>query len=425
MWKSDGVSRHVVVQSVNAKQRTAKVLFLDTNTIELVSTIELDTVGPSVEESFSEGYGVHVGDVVFIHSEENDNGLTPPRVPSIGEPDSEMSIMADIMSDYPNWKEELHDTGRRCLIQSVSYAVSYPLGSQKVNWLGEVSKVRRRYIQSNIFSQSIWQLHLDGSVEVKLPDRTYVRLPIRRLSKLIDQFSSDQLGAMGLEMAEIGSDGEMDVDDEGGGYWPSVLQNTNRLAGAWEEDDFEEWGAEYVGAELQEDDPSTLPPVYAVPYEEVPSLPGSWLPSPSPPPTTILFPSPPPTDPHPQDRTDQLALEKKAEAEMAASEDHTPRPESDQSWERFLILPNAPLDHAFVSNQAAQPNKTFMLRLQKEFRVLRTSLPGNVVWNLQASGLTRVCRYYSGSCVRGSNRSPSMLNHRPGKHTLPRCTLRN
>lgn len=50
--------------------------------------------------------------------------------------------------------------------------------------------------------------------------------------------------------------------------------------------------------------------------------------------------------------------------------------ESDFPWKRFDILPSAPHDHAFISSPPAQPSKSFLGRLAKEYRALASSLPG-------------------------------------------------
>lgn len=52
--------------------------------------------------------------------------------------------------------------------------------------------------------------------------------------------------------------------------------------------------------------------------------------------------------------------------------------EEDENWERFAVLPNAPLDHAFIGEKALQPSKGFTIKLGKEFKALRSSLPGSL-----------------------------------------------
>ena len=58
-----------------------------------------------------------------------------------------------------------------------------------------------------------------------------------------------------------------------------------------------------------------------------------------------------------------------------------PTPQSevgDISWKRFDILPTPPPDHAFLTVVPTQPSKAFMTRLYKEYRVLASSLPGEL-----------------------------------------------
>jgi ubiquitin-conjugating enzyme E2 O len=50
--------------------------------------------------------------------------------------------------------------------------------------------------------------------------------------------------------------------------------------------------------------------------------------------------------------------------------------DEDGPWQRFLVLPEAPVDHAFYSSAHAQTTKAFMSRLNKEYRVLKSTLPG-------------------------------------------------
>ena len=50
--------------------------------------------------------------------------------------------------------------------------------------------------------------------------------------------------------------------------------------------------------------------------------------------------------------------------------------EDQNPWKRFDILPSAPPDHAFFSSPPAQPSKSFLGRLTKEYRILSNSLPG-------------------------------------------------
>jgi len=50
--------------------------------------------------------------------------------------------------------------------------------------------------------------------------------------------------------------------------------------------------------------------------------------------------------------------------------------EVEERWKKFTFLPSVPPDHAFFDTPVAQPSKAFMTRLNKEYRVLGSSLPG-------------------------------------------------
>jgi ubiquitin-conjugating enzyme E2 O len=57
--------------------------------------------------------------------------------------------------------------------------------------------------------------------------------------------------------------------------------------------------------------------------------------------------------------------------------------ESDENpWTLFKILASAPVDHAFYTSPPAQPSKSFLSRLRKEYSVLDSSLPGQYITSL-------------------------------------------
>lgn len=53
-----------------------------------------------------------------------------------------------------------------------------------------------------------------------------------------------------------------------------------------------------------------------------------------------------------------------------------PLPDDSENWKRFEVLTSAPADHAFYTSVPTRPSKQFMTRLQKEYRILASSLPG-------------------------------------------------
>lgn len=76
-------------------------------------------------------------------------------------------------------------------------------------------------------------------------------------------------------------------------------------------------------------------------------------------------------------------------------------------WKRFEVVPEAPRDHAFFNSTPSQPSRNFLTRLQKEYRALSSSLPGqshlfflvrlteDVKQNRSSYELTRIGRTYS------------------------------
>lgn len=68
----------------------------------------------------------------------------------------------------------------------------------------------------------------------------------------------------------------------------------------------------------------------------------------------------------------------------ATSGSNTPLPESrfatEHGWRSFVVLPSAQNDHAFISQTpTTQPTKAFLQRLSKEYKVLSSSLPGEIL----------------------------------------------
>ena len=74
--------RHgAIVQSVNAAERTAKILLYNGRR-EKVSVLELDVHGSEANVSNpQEAFGVRRGDLVFIHRDGDSNGCSKPTVP--------------------------------------------------------------------------------------------------------------------------------------------------------------------------------------------------------------------------------------------------------------------------------------------------------------------------------------------------------
>lgn len=64
------------------------------------------------------------------------------------------------------------------------------------------------------------------------------------------------------------------------------------------------------------------------------------------------------------------------DATDADEPDKAPQIVEEPLWKRFEVLSTAPPDHAFYNSAPAQPSRSFLGRLSKEYRVLSNSLPG-------------------------------------------------
>jgi ubiquitin-conjugating enzyme E2 O len=149
MWKNEDEKRPAVVQSVDAARRTATVLFPSTNTIELVSLLELDPQGTSDVSQLGpdrppDGLGVHRGELVLIHRPGSTNGYPNPWVPKIGELEP---WLRDILPSDGGWRKQLRDLGAELMRKRETQIVEEPdpqnpaRGTGNCLWLGEVNGV--------------------------------------------------------------------------------------------------------------------------------------------------------------------------------------------------------------------------------------------------------------------------------------------
>jgi ubiquitin-conjugating enzyme E2 O len=147
VWKTEDGSTAAIVQSVNAKARTAEIRPSASTTNERVPLLELDAYGNDIAGAPPSGFdslGVRRSDFVFIHTEGTANGAEQGRVPRIGE--------------MPEWAKDNHDTApwrESMRIKGVELAQSREglpprahavvkkseRGDATCNWLGEVTDV--------------------------------------------------------------------------------------------------------------------------------------------------------------------------------------------------------------------------------------------------------------------------------------------
>jgi ubiquitin-conjugating enzyme E2 O len=152
LWKSEGYQRHAIVQSVNAIERTAGILYPDTGTKDIASLLELDPHGTSDPSTFhlslaGDALGVHRGDYVFIHRPGTTNDLPKPRVPYIGELEAWVRESAiDSEGKLTGWRREMSELGkniasRRGMDNLEGQIRRLRKGDPSLSWFGEVVEV--------------------------------------------------------------------------------------------------------------------------------------------------------------------------------------------------------------------------------------------------------------------------------------------
>jgi ubiquitin-conjugating enzyme E2 O len=204
---------------------------------------------------------------------------------------------------------------------------------------------------------------LDGTVEVKHPDSSRATYPLERLTKLYD-------GIEQLDDDLWGDDDNADTQelDENEPIW---VKDDNGVWHLQSMQDFDEW------EETDGDDDDNAMDVDEPGWASEPLPPSDDIPA--------LLSAPRPDIPQGIDYTDS-ALQPQA-APVPTIPTFTEYPKdvhddegSDESnegipWKRFDVLPSAPADHAFYTSAPAQPSKSFLGRLTREYRVLANSLP--------------------------------------------------
>ncbi|KAG7450676.1 uncharacterized protein BT62DRAFT_927948 [Guyanagaster necrorhizus] len=349
LWRGEDQKRPAIVQSVDAAHRTASILYPDSGNVELASLLELDAHGVSdVEPQFgTEGLGVRLGDFVFIHREGSTNGYDPPRIPRIGE----LEAWAREGPFYPGhiegWRKEMAELGNNVAKKRGTEGafqdgnMTQPWTSDcNLFWIGEVTKLR-----------------LDGQIEVSHPEGSVHVYPLQRLTRLYDSIEQ-------LEDDPWGDEHSHEHEHfEGSGYWPD--EN-----GIWHQSDMDEnmdgWeDIEEIGDAMDVD-------IWHH-EEDTPRVSGS--PSPS---IIDQFPTPPTAEVDAESDTTSV---NPVVDPLKIPKDDTPMNEEndDFPWKRFDILPSAPHDHAYYASLPAQPSKSFLSRLQREYRILQSSLPESII----------------------------------------------
>jgi ubiquitin-conjugating enzyme E2 O len=205
---------------------------------------------------------------------------------------------------------------------------------------------------------------LDGTVEVTHPDWTVETYDLRRLTRLydgIEQLEDDQWDA--------GSEGyhSYDDDDDSEQQWAMDQDGVWRPA-----QPSEEWEDVSSTHDDHDDD-------MHVDEQEIMEVDHALWESEDTEPEVHLI--------RPEINQDEMGVEETGSAtepsQLTIASTTLGFEENDFSdsvqWSRFEILSSAPVDHAFYSSSPAQPSKAFLGRLNKEYRALKSSLPGRLL----------------------------------------------
>ncbi|KAJ7293424.1 hypothetical protein C8J57DRAFT_1551895 [Mycena rebaudengoi] len=361
IWsKEEDERRAVIIQSVNAADRIASVLIPETGDIVLASVLELDPHGTSDTSTtggdMSDGLGVRRGHFLFVHPEGSTNGSpVVPRVPRIGEVEAWVRDAPFVDGQLSGFRKEMSELGasiarRRVAENIVEGQILRPVADdESLEWIGEVTAI-----------------NLDGTVELTHPNGVVRSYPLQRLTKLydgIDQLEDDMWDEMSDGHASYAEDNSGWVMGEDGNWQPEVGEEGE--AEGWEDDD----GSDESGESWEEGDDTPLKTAVWPDDQEVP-----------------------PVDPIVS--MDASIGEARADTPRPEARELLPHqfhwnssdledPDSDDSqeqpWKRFEILSSAPQDHAYYNSPPAQPSKSFLGRLTREYRVLANSLPDSIL----------------------------------------------
>lgn len=357
-WKSDehgSVPR--VVQKMDPLERTAELRkpFSEPAEVELVPSLEIDVQGPDHSV-----FSLHRGDAVMISG--RSTGFSGPFLPTVGDPRPDYSDM-DLQNDLMNAEMNIVPN-QGTSAQEIRYGTE----ATEIDWYGTVE-----------------ELLLDGSCQIRLPCGKQVTEKLERLQILSDT-------GFGMhEHEHEDDDGMIDVVDpwdgmeEDDGYYDDdydsaeeamwmdqdgeVVANTGD---DWEDMDDGSNGALEV-AEIHLDDAEAdedaAEAAHVDASSELRSVPA----------TTKTQNGDAGTS-----KATSSALEAIASTEASSGEPSAPSElaaaSSDREWSQFSVLESAPTSHAFYSKPpASAPGATFFKRLQKEMKVLQTSLPETIL----------------------------------------------
>ena len=345
-WKSDehgSVPR--VVQSMDPVERTAelRVPLSDPAEIELVPSLEIDVQG--ADHSV---FSLHRGDAVMLS--ERPTGWPGPFLTTVGDP----------RPDYEDMKMHNDLMNAEMTIVQMPNHVCRParLGveSTDIDWYGTVE-----------------ELLLDGTCRIRLPSGKTVIEKLDKIQILSDSgfgmhehamvdeddpWNMDPEGEYDDEMYDDEYDDDYDSEEDA--MW---IDDNGQLVEAGRND----WedvsdGAPEV-AEIHIDEPEVAEIHVGESEKAQTATAGSDAPAPA---------------------AESKAMEAIAPTEASSDEPSAPTELASASasteWSQFAVLESAPTSHYFYNKPlSAQPSAAFFKRLQKEMKVLQSSLPETIL----------------------------------------------
>ncbi|CAE6495755.1 unnamed protein product [Rhizoctonia solani] len=400
-WKNEDETRVAVVQATHAQNRTAKVMWYgsDPPQIETVSVLELDPHGPSGTETF----GVRRGDFVFLHRPGTTNGAQLPAVPRIGELEDWVREPPPMQQPHPSHSHShshshthSDENGHFHVYSDGQEHAAYDVNLSEAGWRGVMATLGMKLAEEGA-SQAYYQteqlgrekrvvkvqgfkggeirwfgevtnLTTDGLIQVVLPHGEVVQVPLERVTLLNNEGFDELAGWPGddMSMEEGSSYGSEEVMEEV--LYPDGQPAQEEEVDGWETDEGQDEDMESAGSWGDDDQEMVMPGGY------IPASPQHIPHSPEPVPATTAVETetspPPPPVPGPSTAVN-----------VSGGSILDTLDEANSPWHRFEVLPEAPADHAYYAQKttSAQPPKSFMTRLAKEYKVLASSLPNSIL----------------------------------------------
>ncbi|KIY70179.1 hypothetical protein CYLTODRAFT_420028 [Cylindrobasidium torrendii FP15055 ss-10] len=379
IWRGEDFKESGVVQTVDARQRVASLYLLKDKKTETVSVLELDTQGtdPDAEDTGHDGLGVRIGDYVFIHPEGTTNGYTPPHIPRIGEMEEWVREIPAALDSYTGWRGTLWDIGNDVLKHrgtdpkwDHAYMQTSCDSTTPIDWCGDVVK-----------------LGPDGTVLVRHPDGSKATYPLERLSRLMDAMEHLEEATWDAMHSHEHHHDDLEYwdDEEGWSADPHGVDGDH----LWVDEDMDQDPQSTSLAsnadsdsEMDEVDSRSSSPPLAQPYTPETAM--------------ALSQDMEVENPFPIEDVRQLIAAAQRDREDMDEDDVVDKNgdsseagpsrqvneevgEYNRPWKRFEILEEAPADHKWYGSPVAQPNRQFHARLNKEYGILRNSLPENII----------------------------------------------